>query len=110
MACHLAYEAKTCVGFATWGLSFPAGATTSLVMKELFVIPKAQGQGVGRALLSALTRVAEIEGCDLLDWATDGENTASQAFYAKIKAPEKEKVTYRVLASEFAEFRARLGH
>lgn len=37
MACHLAYDAETCVGFATWGLSFPAGVTTSLVMKELFV-------------------------------------------------------------------------
>jgi GNAT superfamily N-acetyltransferase len=110
MACHLAYDADTCVGFTTWGLSFPAGITTSLVMKELFVSPDAQGQGVGRAILAELTRVAEAEGCTRLDWATDGSNKSAQAFYTKIGAPVKDKVSYRVNATDFDSFRKGLTH
>ena len=97
------------MGFATWGLSFPAGLTTSLVMKELFVCPTAQGKGVGCAILAELARVAEIEGCSRLDWATDGDNRAAQAFYAKLNAPIKEKVTYRVTTEEFSTFRKNLS-
>jgi GNAT superfamily N-acetyltransferase len=108
MACHLAYDNEACVGFATWGLSFPAGVTTSLVMKELFVSPHAQGKGIGRAILAELTRVAEAEGCTRLDWATDGSNQSAQAFYTKIGAPEKRKVSYRIDATDFDSFRKRL--
>lgn len=104
MACHLAFRNDEAVGFATWGLSFPAGAGISLVMKELFVAEHGRGQGVGKALLSALIGVAEREGCERLDWSTDGTNTASQAFYAAVSAPRLDKQAYRIRRDQFSKF------
>ncbi|WP_298921730.1 GNAT family N-acetyltransferase [uncultured Roseobacter sp.] len=109
MACHLAFDGETAVGFATWGFSFPAGAGISLVMKELFVTPDAQSKGVGRALLSALIDVARSEGCTRLDWATDGTNDRAQSFYAALSAPKMTKQNYRVVQSEFDAFQARIA-
>ncbi len=109
MACHIAFEGTTPLGFATWGLNFPAGAGTSLVMKELFVSLNARGKGVGKALLSALTDVARHEGCTRFDWATDGSNKAAQRFYAAIDAPKMAKQNYRVSSDGFDAFQARLS-
>lgn len=108
MACHLAFQNEEPVGFATWGLNFPAGAGISLVMKELFVIGHARGQGIGRAIFSALIDTAEREGCARFDWSTDGTNSAAQAFYNRIGAPRQAKQAYRVLRDEFLYFQRRL--
>lgn len=108
MACHLAFQNDEALGFATWGLSFPAGAGISLVMKELFVAERGRGQGVGGALLSALVDVARDEGCERFDWATDGTNTAAQAFYTSVGASPHAKQAYRVRRDEFHEFQKRL--
>ncbi|MBW4709498.1 GNAT family N-acetyltransferase [Roseobacter sp. YSTF-M11] len=108
MACHLAFDDALPVGFATWGLNFPAGAGVSLVMKELFVRSGARKKGVGRALLSALIDVARDEGCTRFDWATDGSNDGSQQFYASLAAPKMTKQNYRVPRTEFDAFQARI--
>ena len=108
MACHLAFDGVQPVGFATWGLSFPAGADISLVMKELFVSPNARQKGVGKALLSALIDVARHEGCTRFDWATDGTNKGAQKFYTALAAPKMSKQNYRVSHTEFDAFQARI--
>ncbi len=109
MACHIAYDGDTALGFATWALSFPAGAGISLVMKELFVCAEARGLGVGRALLSALIGVARDEGCVRVDWATDGTNKTAQQFYAGLDAPALEKHSFRVERAAFDAFQKRLN-
>ena len=108
MACHLAFDGAQPVGFATWGLSFPAGAGISLVMKELFVSPNARQKGVGKALISALIDVARHEGCTRFDWATDGRNEGAQKFYTALAAPKMSKQNYRVSHTEFDAFQARI--
>ncbi len=109
LSCLMAYDDDRPVGFATWVLTFPAGADLALYMKELFVREEARGAGVGRALLAELVRIAQAEGCSRFDWQTDRSNSGSQAFYAKLKAPLYEKVTYRVRSHDYAEFLGRLG-
>lgn len=109
MACHLAHDGDTPVGFATWGLSFPAGPGVSLVMKELFVSESARGKGVGRTLLSALIDVAMEEGCERFDWATDGDNSGAQAFYKAIGAPANAKVSYRIPKEALATFKKQIS-
>ncbi|WP_167853535.1 GNAT family N-acetyltransferase [Roseovarius aestuariivivens] len=109
IACHLAFADRDPVGFATWGLSFPAGPGVSLVMKELFVSSQARRWGVGRALLSALVDVARDEGCERLDWATDGNNAGARLFYESIGAPRHFKENYRVPREAFDAFQADLG-
>lgn len=63
---------------------------------------------MGRALLAGLLRVAQDEGCTRFDWQTDGNNPHSQAFYAAINAPVKDKISYRVMAEDFERFRMSL--
>ncbi len=108
MACHIAFDGVQPVGFATWGLSFPAGADISLVMKELFISQNARGKGAGKALLSALIDVARDEGCTRFDWATDGTNEGAQKFYAALAAPKMVKQNYRISSVEFDAFQSRL--
>lgn len=108
MSCLLAFDDGQPMGFATWTLTFPAGAGVALYMKELFVSQTARGRGVGRHLLAALARIAEAEGCERMDWQTDGTNALSRAFYTSINAPRYEKHSYRVLRADLAEFRERL--
>lgn len=108
MACHLAFRNDEALGFATWGLSFPAGAGISLVMKELFVVEHGRGFGVGKALLSALVDIAQREGCERFDWSTDGKNTSAQALYAAIHAVPYNKQAYRVPKDGFSDFQSRL--
>jgi len=105
MSCLMAYDGGTPLGFATWGLTFPAAAGTALYMKELYVDSAARGHGVGRALLAGLLDIAHAEGCERLDWQTDGTNATSQAFYLSIKAPKYEKATFRIEASNFMTFK-----
>ena len=50
MSCLMAYDGGRPAGFATWVLTFPAGAGVALYMKEIFVAETARGRGVGRAL------------------------------------------------------------
>ena len=109
MSCHLAFHVGEPAGFATWNLSFPAGAGVSLVMKELFVGPNGRRRGVGKALLSALVDVARQERCVRIDWGTDGANTSAQRFYHALGAPQFPKLNYRVSAPDFATFQARLN-
>ncbi|MEO1138298.1 MAG: GNAT family N-acetyltransferase [Pseudomonadota bacterium] len=109
MSCLMAYESDAPLGFATWALTFPAGAGVALYMKELFVVRTARGKGVGRAILVGLLDRAEAEGCIRMDWQTDGDNPLSQSFYAGLEAPRFDKLNYRVSEAEFSRFRARLG-
>ncbi len=108
MSCLMAYDGAQPVGFATWALTFPAGAGVALYMKEIFVTDAARGRGVGRALLAGLVSIAEDEDCTRFDWQTDGDNRGARAFYAAIDAPGKDKRSFRVAAAEFAAFRKRL--
>ncbi len=109
MSCLMAYDGDRPAGFATWALTFPAGAGVALFMKEIFVDQSARGQGTGRALLAGLLTIAEAEDCVRFDWQTDGDNLAAQTFYAGIDAPAKDKHSFRIMAGEFAAFRQRLG-
>ena len=108
MSCLMAYDQGRPAGFATWALTFPAGAGIALYMKEVFVAHAARGNGVGKALLAGLIAIAEAENCVRFDWQTDASNQASQAFYDAIGAPAYDKKTYRIMASDFHTFAQRL--
>lgn len=101
LSCEIAYVSETPAAFATWALVFPAGAGMALFMKELFVAPAFQGQGVGRAMMAHLTQIAIREGCKRIDWQTDADNLGARTFYNNIGASVIDKVSYRVTASEY---------
>jgi GNAT superfamily N-acetyltransferase len=75
------------VGFALYFFTFSTFlARPSLYLEDLFVRPAERGRGAGRALLSALARIAVRKGCGRMEWAVLDWNTPSIGFYERLGA------------------------
>jgi GNAT superfamily N-acetyltransferase len=85
------------VGLATFAVLYPApGPGGQLFMKDLFALAEARGQGVGRALMRFLARLALHRGCVRFDWTAETDNPEALAFYDRLGAGRvAEKVYYR---------------
>lgn len=74
----------TVAGFATFG-AFRAGpGYKGVVEHSVYLDPSAQGQGLGRALIDQLSTVARKTGKNSMIGAMSGDNSAAQAFHAKL--------------------------
>jgi len=77
----------TAVGFALYFFTFSTFlARPTLYLEDLFVLPQERGKGAGRALLSALARIAARKGCGRMEWAVLDWNTPSIGFYERLGA------------------------
>ncbi len=77
--------------FSTW-----RGAP-GLYLEDLFVRPSARRRGLGRALLSALARVALARGCHRFEWSVLDWNAPAIDFYRALGAvAQSEWTTFRV--------------
>jgi GNAT superfamily N-acetyltransferase len=93
-----AEAAGTPVGFA---LFFPNYSTfrsqPGLFLEDLFVLESHRGKGHGRALLTALARLAVERGAGRLEWVVLDWNEPAIGFYKKLGAdPMDEWTTYRL--------------
>ena len=89
---------RTAIGFALYFFTFSTfvGRPT-LYLEDLFVLPEERGRGAGKALLSALARIAVRRGCGRLEWAVLDWNTPAIAFYRGLGArPLEEWNTFRL--------------
>jgi len=86
------------VGLITFAVLYPApGLGGQLVMKDLFVVDSARGQGLGRVMLAHLARLAVARGCVRLDWTAETDNPGALAFYDRVGAKRvTEKVYFRL--------------
>jgi GNAT superfamily N-acetyltransferase len=50
-------------------------------LEDLFVVPEARGQGLGRALIVDLQTLARTKGWHRLYWCTDQDNAAARRLY-----------------------------
>jgi ribosomal protein S18 acetylase RimI-like enzyme len=50
-------------------------------LAELYVVPDRRGEGLGRALLSAVLELARAEGADHIDLGTSDDDTAARGLY-----------------------------
>lgn len=94
----LAFDDAVAVGFATYSFLWPAvGLTRSLYLKELYVSDAQQRRGTGRSLMEALFDVARRHNCSRVEWTTDSDNSAAQAFYKTFGVePNDSKLFYRL--------------
>jgi GNAT superfamily N-acetyltransferase len=85
-------------GFALFFHSFSTFlGRPGIYLEDLFVIPEHRGQGIGRALLAHLARLAVERGCGRLEWAVLDWNSEAIAFYERLGArPNSEWTTYRI--------------
>jgi GNAT superfamily N-acetyltransferase len=68
-----------------------------LYLEDLFVIPEQRSQGVGRALLRQLARIALERDCGRLEWAVLNWNREAIKFYERLGArPNSDWTIYRL--------------
>jgi GNAT superfamily N-acetyltransferase len=86
------------VAFALFFSSFSTFlAKPGIYLEDLFVLPEARGHGVGKALLSAVAKIALDRNCGRLEWAVLDWNEPAIGFYKKLGAvPMDEWTTNRV--------------
>jgi GNAT superfamily N-acetyltransferase len=78
----LAWDGTNLAGIVAYSFLWPAaGLTRSLYLKELYVADAYRRRGVGKLLMEALTEVAAKHRCSRVEWTTDTDNPAAQAFY-----------------------------
>ncbi len=89
------------IGFALYFFTYSTFlGRPSLYLEDLFVLPDERGKGAGRALLSALARVALAKGCGRMDWMVLDWNRPSIRFYRRIGARlRKEWVLTRLIGA-----------
>lgn len=86
------------VGFALFFHNFSTFlGKANLYLEDLYVRPEMRSYGIGKAILSALGKIAIDRGCERLDWWCLDWNKSSIEFYKKMGATPMDKWTvYRV--------------
>lgn len=87
------------VAFALFFSSFSTFlAKPGLYLEDLFVVPKARGNGYGKRMLQHLSRIALNRGYGRLEWACLDWNKPSIAFYLSLGAVQLDDwTTYRLV-------------
>ena len=71
----------------------PSTGSVGIYLDDLFTDSTARGAGVGRALLSELSALAEREGLSVVRWITAEDNTRARRLY-DLTATSTKWVTY----------------
>jgi GNAT superfamily N-acetyltransferase len=93
------------VGFALFFQSYSTFlAKPGLYLEDLFVRPAARGRGVGRALMSALARLAVQRNYGRFEWSVLDWNTAALEFYRSLGAkPQSEWTVQRLTGAPLTQ-------
>ncbi|MFI5356372.1 MAG: GNAT family N-acetyltransferase [Opitutales bacterium] len=85
--CLLAWDAGRPAGFAVHFTNYSTFlARPGLYLEDLFVRPEYRGQGLGKALLLHLARLANQRGCGRMEWAVLDWNEPAIEFYESLGA------------------------
>jgi ribosomal protein S18 acetylase RimI-like enzyme len=99
------------MGAAAFAMLWPSlghGLSAMLYLKELHVAEPFRRQGVGKALMAGLARIARGRGCPRLGWTTPHENAAAQALYDGLGAQRAEwLLSYRLSGEALDQLAAR---
>ncbi|GAB4169349.1 MAG: GNAT family N-acetyltransferase [Thalassobaculales bacterium] len=74
-----------------------ASCQRALFIQDLYVLERARGHGLGRALMRGLAAEAQARGCTQIDWTADAWNHGARGFYdAFAHILQSDKVFYRL--------------
>ena len=83
----MAYSGDTPVGYALYFFNFSTFLVRpGLYLEDLYVTPSRRGQGVGRALLAHLAKIAVDRGCGRMEWSVLDWNESALKVYRAIGA------------------------
>ena len=90
------------VGFALYFFNFSTFVgRPGLYLEDLFVRPAQRANGIGRALLRALARIARERNCGRMEWAVLDWNEPALRFYESLGARQmNEWVIHRLTAAQ----------
>lgn len=92
-----AWRGGDLVGYACLYWTFTSLVPAAIVlMNDLYVVPAARGQGVGRALIEASAAVARERGAYRLTWVTAPDNEAAQRLYDSTGAKREPSIEYEL--------------
>ena len=86
------------VGFALWFTTFSTfRGRPGLYLEDIYVQPAHRGQGIGKALLANVARLARERGCARLEWSVLNWNAPAIGFYRSLGArPMDDWTVYRI--------------
>ena len=110
--CLIAELAGKPVGFALYFYNFSTFlGRHGIYLEDLFVEESARGEGAGKALLSALAKIAVQENLGRLEWSVLDWNAPSIAFYKSLGAkPMDEWTVFRLTGEPLRELALAVGH
>ena len=96
------------LGYALYFPTFSSFLTSAGVwLEDLFVRPSHRGEGVGRALLSAVAARVRERGGERLEWAALDWNELALGFYRRIGAQTMgEWITHRLVGEDLVRLAA----
>lgn len=90
----LAEERGKALGYALFSMSYDTEhAARGIYIADLYVVPAARRQGIGRGLMAAVARACRADGGRYLFWNALEGNRAGRDFYRAIGAREEPVVT-----------------
>jgi ribosomal protein S18 acetylase RimI-like enzyme len=90
----LAKSDQRALGYVLFSQSYDTEhAARGMYVNDLYVVPEARRQGIGRALMAAVARACLADGGRYLFWNALERNAAGRAFYRRIGAREEAVVT-----------------
>jgi len=72
------------IGIAHYFFHFNVWSDDVCYLQDLFTVPEARGQGVGRALIQAVAEWARARGCCRLYWMTHHTNATARRLYDQV--------------------------
>ncbi|MEO5957547.1 MAG: GNAT family N-acetyltransferase [Opitutaceae bacterium] len=85
--CILAFDGELPAGFAIYFFNYSTFlARPGLYLEDLFVKSEFRGQGIGKALLLHLARLANARGCGRMEWSVLDWNQPAIDFYESLGA------------------------
>jgi GNAT superfamily N-acetyltransferase len=67
-----------------------------VLMNDLYVVPEARGQGIGRALIDASAAIARERGANHLQWVTAPDNETARRLYDSTGAVGEASIEYEL--------------
>lgn len=104
--CIIAFLDGQPAGFAIYFFNYSTFlARPGLYLEDLFVKPSHRGDGIGKALLLRLAKVANARGCGRMEWSVLDWNEPAIGFYKKLGAvPMSEWTVFRLTGPALAQY------
>ena len=78
-----------------------------IYLEDIYVSPEYRQQGIGKALLQRVSKIAVNQNCGRVEWSVLDWNTPAIEFYESLGAkPQDEWIVYRLSGDELKNFAA----